>query len=83
MPYDRSKPIKYYSSGMKQRLKLIIALFTASDMLLLDEPTANFDEEGIQWYKDLIQQYRRGRLTIIASAQRYDHDFCKEVIALS
>lgn len=49
LPYDRKKAIKNYSSGMKQRLKLVLALFTQSDMMLLDEPTANFDEEGIIW----------------------------------
>ena len=83
LPYDRLKAIKNYSSGMKQRLKLVLALFTQSDILLLDEPTANFDEEGIIWYKELIKKYRKERLTIIASAQKYDHDFCNEVIALS
>jgi ABC-type multidrug transport system ATPase subunit len=83
LPYDKYKAIKNYSSGMKQRLKLVLALFTQSDILLLDEPTANFDESGIQWYKDLMAKYRKNRLTIIASAQKYDHDFCNEIIALS
>jgi ABC-type multidrug transport system ATPase subunit len=82
LPYDRKKAIKNYSSGMKQRLKLVLALFTQSNMMLLDEPTANFDEEGIIWYKNLMQQYRKNRLTIIASAQKYDHDFCDELISL-
>lgn len=83
LPYGESKQIKHYSSGMKQRLKLVLALFTQSDLLLLDEPTANFDEQGISWYKNLLQQYRNNRLTIIASAQRYDHDFCHEFIDLN
>lgn len=83
LPYDINKPIKYYSSGMKQRLKLILALFTQSSLLLLDEPTANFDESGILWYKELMSKYRFDRLTIIASAQKYDHDFCDEIISLS
>lgn len=82
LPYDREKPIKYYSSGMKQRLKLILALFTQSSILLLDEPTANFDEAGIDWYKNLMKTYRQNRLTIIASAQKYDHDFCDHIISL-
>lgn len=76
LQYDEKKLIKHYSSGMKQRLKLLIALFTSSKMLLLDEPTANFDDEGISWYRNLVQEYQQGRTLIIASAQHHDHDFC-------
>jgi hypothetical protein len=43
---------------------------------------AFLDEAGIEWYKDLIKKYRQNRLTIIASAQKYDHDFCNQIISL-
>ncbi len=80
--YDPAKLIRNYSSGMKQRLKLLLALFTDSKVLLLDEPTANFDNEGIEWYRNLIQQYRNNRTLIIASAQDHDHDFCDARITM-
>ena len=39
--------VSTYSSGMKQRLKYAAAFLKDPALLLLDEPTANLDEEGI------------------------------------
>ena len=58
------KQIRYYSSGMKQRLKLAQAFFSETPVLLLDEPTSNLDEDGIRLYKMLINNYTKGRLVI-------------------
>ena len=41
------KQIRYYSSGMKQRVKLAQAFFSDTPVLLLDEPTTNLDALGI------------------------------------
>jgi len=83
LKFDPEKSIKNYSSGMKQRLKFLLALFSDTKLLLLDEPTANFDEEGIIWYRELVQQYNGNRTLIIASAQPADHSFCEHKIHLS
>src|SRR4029079_5235557 len=48
------KQIRYYSSGMKQRVKLAQAIFSNVPAVLLDEPATNLDEEGIQLYKRLV-----------------------------
>ncbi|WP_332913584.1 ABC transporter ATP-binding protein [Algoriphagus boritolerans] len=40
-----SKPVSQFSSGMKQRLKLGIALFSDVPVILLDEPTSNLDKK--------------------------------------
>src|SRR5687768_6293350 len=40
------KQIRYYSSGMKQRVKLAQAFFSDAPILLLDEPCTNLDEAG-------------------------------------
>ena len=45
------KQIRYFSSGMKQRVKLAQAIFSDVPVVLLDEPTTNLDEEGILLYK--------------------------------
>ncbi len=76
----RSKPIKYFSSGMKQRVKLAVALLSDVPMILLDEPATNLDEQGYQWYMDLVERYSSGRLLIIASNQEREYVFCKEVL---
>lgn len=80
--FDPNKPIRNYSSGMKQRLKLLLALFSEGSLLLLDEPTANFDEQGILWYQELLAKYQNNRTLIIASAQPADHSFCRKKIEL-
>jgi len=72
------KEIRYFSSGMKQRLKLVLAICSEADLLLLDEPTSNLDEQGIEWYRSLIEQHTKGQLVIIASNAKVDYDFCDE-----
>jgi ABC-type multidrug transport system ATPase subunit len=77
------KQIRYYSSGMKQRLKLAQAFFSETSVLLLDEPTSNLDESGIQLYKMLIRNYTKGRLIIVSSNDSDEYDFCDEVLPIS
>lgn len=76
----RHKFIYQFSSGMKQRLKLGLALYTDSRMILLDEPGTNLDQENTQWYRSEIQSVLGQRLLIIASNQSYEYDFCDEVL---
>ena len=73
----RDKAIQYFSSGMKQRLKLALAICTKSEILILDEPTTNLDDKGAQWYLDMIQQFSKDRLVIIASNVKKDFQFCQ------
>ncbi|MGI9191336.1 MAG: ABC transporter ATP-binding protein [Chitinophagaceae bacterium] len=74
------KPISAYSSGMKQRVKLALAIFSESPFLLLDEPCSNLDAQGIQLYRHLIQQFAQHKLLIIASNDPNEYDFCEEQI---
>ena len=77
-----NKQIRYYSSGMKQRLKLAQAFFSDTTTLLLDEPTTNLDEAGIHLYKSLISKYTTNRLVIVCSNDMNEYDFCGEVIKI-
>ena len=72
----KNKPIRAFSSGMKQRLKLLLAICSDSSLLLLDEPTTNLDTEGVEWYRSLIDEFAQDRLLIIASNVDVDFDFC-------
>ena len=83
MPGSKNKLIKYFSSGMKQRLKLILAFCADTRMLMLDEPTANLDTEGIDWYLSLVQQFAQNRLTIICSNQAHEYNFCDERLSIT
>ena len=77
-----NKQIRYYSSGMKQRLKLAQAFFCNSAVLLLDEPTTNLDPEGILLYQQLIENYTAEKLVIISSNDLQEYEFCDAVIAI-
>lgn len=77
------KLIKYFSSGMKQRVKLAVALCSDTPVVLLDEPASNLDIAGITWYKDLVGQYGPNRTLIICSNQEYEYDFCNFELQLA
>jgi ABC-type multidrug transport system ATPase subunit len=77
-----NKQIRYYSSGMKQRLKLVQAFFCNAPVLLLDEPTTNLDAEGIALYMQLIKDYTADKLIIISSNDLQEYSFCDAVIAI-
>ena len=68
------KPLKYFSSGMQQRAKVGIALFSKSDLLLLDEPTSNMDEANAARILDLIDQYRQDRVFVLASNMKREYE---------
>lgn len=76
------KQIRYYSSGMKQRVRLAQAFFTNTPVLLLDEPTTNLDAPGIALYHQLIKDYCNERLVLISSNDPQEYGFCDQVIEM-
>ncbi|WP_296699117.1 ABC transporter ATP-binding protein [Algoriphagus sp.] len=78
----KSKQISQFSSGMKQRVKLGIALFSEVDLILLDEPTSNLDKKGIKWYQDLVSQYKSNRTILVCSNDPREYEFCLQKIKL-
>jgi ABC-type multidrug transport system ATPase subunit len=76
------KQIRYYSSGMKQRLKLALAFFSDTSVLLLDEPTSNLDETGIDVYQQLINSYTQNRTVIVCSNEKKEYAFCKQLLQI-
>ena len=75
-----NKQIRYYSSGMKQRIKLAQAIFSDVPVLFLDEPCTNLDETGYALYQSLIQNYASNKLIIVSSNDKLEYNFCEEVI---
>ena len=76
LAHAKDKQLRYFSSGMKQRVKLVLALLADTDIILLDEPTTNLDEEGCEWYEKMVLQFAKNRLLIIASNQKHEYHFC-------
>ena len=83
LPAAAHKQIRYYSSGMKQRVKLAQAIFSDTSILLLDEPCSNLDSKGIQLYQSLIEQYCGDRLVVVCSNDPVEYSFCQEEISMN
>jgi ABC-type multidrug transport system ATPase subunit len=77
------KQIRYFSSGMKQRLKLIQCFLSNAPVLLLDEPCTNLDKEGIALYRSLLEQYSTKRLVIISSNDPVEYAHCTAQLSIS
>ena len=74
------KQIRYYSSGMKQRVKLAQAIFSDVPVVLLDEPCTNLDVDGVSLYRQLVRDYCGGRLVIVSSNDLQEYEFCEKRI---
>ncbi len=69
---NRNKPIKHFSSGMKQRAGLALAMLSFTPLVLLDEPCANLDIDARAWYAQLLEDFGQNRTIIIASNNNQD-----------
>ncbi|CAN5122713.1 heme ABC exporter ATP-binding protein CcmA [soil metagenome] len=77
------KHIKNFSSGMKQRLKLALSFFSESPVMLLDEPTSNLDEHGINWYMQNIRTNISNKIILISSNQPSEYSFCDHIVNIN
>ncbi len=74
---SKNKLVKQFSSGMKQRLKLGLAILSDTPLLLLDEPISNLDKKSITWYQELIANHCKQRTVIVCSnALEDEFNFC-------
>ena len=81
--YDRrNDEVRTYSSGMKQRLKYAAALLHRPEILVLDEPTANLDEEGIGVVRATMRSQRESGILIIATNDKEDLEFAQNCVNL-
>lgn len=77
------KQVSHFSSGMKQRLKLALAMLSDTPLLLLDEPASNLDSDAIDWYRAVLREYIGQRTLVVASnRQAMEHDLCTASIEI-
>jgi ABC-type multidrug transport system ATPase subunit len=80
---SEKKLIADFSSGMKQRLKLVLAFSSTDPLVLLDEPCSNLDESGIEWYQKQLSSIIGEKTIIIASNQRFEYGLCADKLNIS
>ncbi|TGD80567.1 ABC transporter ATP-binding protein [Hymenobacter wooponensis] len=80
---SRHKLVRDFSSGMKQRLKLSLALYAEAPLLLLDEPTTNLDRTGVEWYLEHVNATLTGRTVLVSSNVPEEYDFCEQQLLIT
>lgn len=83
LPHASGKVIRHFSSGMKQRVKLGLALLSDVPVVFLDEPTTNLDVQGINWYLDHVLANTQNQLVLLGSNVRQEYEFCENIISVS
>lgn len=78
----RNRKLSDCSSGMRQRVLLGSALYAATPLLLLDEPTVTLDEAAVAWFHAQLDVYGKGRLVFVASNDADDLAGCVRTISL-
>lgn len=79
-----SKPVRTYSTGMRQRLGLAQAIMEKPKLLLLDEPTSAIDREGAQAIHHLLKELNAQGVTILLTSHSADElaALCDEVFVM-
>lgn len=77
------RPIANFSSGMRQRVRLSLAILSDTPVLLLDEPTSNLDAKGMEWFGKLLDEHAGDRILFVGSNHQEKETFlCKREINL-
>jgi ABC-type multidrug transport system ATPase subunit len=65
-----ARPVATYSGGIRQRLALAVALLPDAAVLLLDEPTASLEQDGLEAFYRLIDAKRTHGQTVLLSSHQ-------------
>jgi ABC-type multidrug transport system ATPase subunit len=78
-----TQQLKFFSSGMKQKLKLALAFYGTAEVLLLDEPTSNLDSRNAAWYQSVLEKSLTEKLILIASNEPKEYTLAQDVFTLA
>lgn len=78
---SRSKIIKNFSSGMRQKVKLSLAMASQRPILFLDEPTSNLDETAKAWFEKKLKTQQE-KLIILASNEPEEIKQCTHTLSI-
>ncbi len=75
--------VKTYSSGMKQRLKYVFALLGSPKILFVDEPRSNLDEKGIERITEILSEFKKDRILILATNDKEDLQLADQIVSIN
>ncbi|MFA6541137.1 MAG: ABC transporter ATP-binding protein [Bacteroidota bacterium] len=78
----RKKEVRNYSSGMKQRLKYCAALLHEPPLLILDEPTSNLDEFGVESVRTIMKEQKTKGILLFGTNEKEDLSFADSIFNL-
>jgi len=78
----RNDWLRVYSSGMKQRLKYVFALVHRPTVLILDEPSANLDADGISAVRHILREQTEQGILIVATNDAAEAKWCDSALHL-
>ena len=58
-----------FSQGELRKLNLVYAKLQNADLLILDEPTIDLDEQGKKWLLDWLSSWRKGLIVVTHDQQ--------------
>lgn len=79
----RHRTVGLYSSGMKQRLKLLLSVHHEPPLLYLDEPGSNLDNEGMNVVADIIRSQKNRGIVVLASNDSREFEYGTQNVTLA
>lgn len=82
---DDKRPLRTYSTGMRQRLGIAQAIMENPRLVFLDEPTRGIDSAGHQQIYELIRGLKSDGVTLILTSHYTDElaDLCDSVYLMN
>ncbi len=71
-----------FSSGMKQRLKYAFAIQHSPSVLLLDEPTSNLDEQGVDMVRRVVSEQKERGVLVVATNDPEERSYGEQFLHL-